>query len=230
MNWDKESTKVRVCLDAKAKYKGVSLNDALLKGKMEMIDIFQALTRFRAGKNALLGDIRKMFWQIKLSRDDEKYHGVVWQRDTLVNTCVCFGDTNSSPIADRSMLKIAVAGKERYPYAYESIVDKQYMDDIMDAKSSEKNLVRTRDETEALLGKFGFEIKKWFSNNPKIGIVCKNNEVMGLKWDAQNGIMSVNIKYGNRWASRDFHKETGPLQNRSNLGPNRNLHCIYDKS
>ena len=57
MNWNKESTKVSVCLDAKAKYEGVSLNDALLKGRMEMIDMFQALTRFRAGENALLGDI-----------------------------------------------------------------------------------------------------------------------------------------------------------------------------
>ena len=39
------------------------------------------------------------------------------------------------------MLKIAVAGKERYPYAYDAIIDKRYMDDIMDAKSSERKLV-----------------------------------------------------------------------------------------
>ena len=30
-----------------------------------MNDIFQVLSRFRSGKNALLGDIRKMFWADK---------------------------------------------------------------------------------------------------------------------------------------------------------------------
>ena len=74
------------------------------------------------------------------------------------------------------MLKIAVDGKEKYPFAYEAIVDKRYMDDILDANSSERNLMRTRDETEEILGKFGFKIKEWFSNNPMVGVVCENNK------------------------------------------------------
>ena len=49
-NMDRESTKVRICLDAKCKYNGVSFNDALSKGKLEMTDIFQVLTGFRFGK------------------------------------------------------------------------------------------------------------------------------------------------------------------------------------
>ena len=65
VNLENDSTKVRVCLDAKSKYKGVSLNDALLKGKLEMADIIQVLIGFRTGYHALLGDISKMFWQIK---------------------------------------------------------------------------------------------------------------------------------------------------------------------
>ena len=55
VNLDRESIKVRVCLDAKSKYKGVSLNDVLLKGRLEMNDI-------RSGKNALLGDIKNIFF------------------------------------------------------------------------------------------------------------------------------------------------------------------------
>ena len=52
VNWDRESTKVRICLDAATKYKGISLNDALVKGKLEMMDVFVGLTRFRAGDHA----------------------------------------------------------------------------------------------------------------------------------------------------------------------------------
>ena len=37
---DRDSSKVRICLDSKSKYGGHSLNDALMKGKYEIGDIF----------------------------------------------------------------------------------------------------------------------------------------------------------------------------------------------
>ena len=100
VNMDKESCKVRVCLDSKAKYKGLSFNDALLKGKIDMMDILIGLTRFRADKHALLGDIKRMFWQIRLSPKDVQFQGVIWHRETYVFTRVSFGGKNSPPIAD----------------------------------------------------------------------------------------------------------------------------------
>ena len=56
LDLEREITKLRICLDAKSKYDGVSLNDALLKGKYEMNDIYRTLTKFRSGVVALLGD------------------------------------------------------------------------------------------------------------------------------------------------------------------------------
>ena len=113
----RESTKVRVCLDSKAKFKNISLNDVLLKGKLEMPDILQILTRFRTGNIALLGDIQKMFWQIRVHSDDQKYQGVIWKGDTMVFTRVCFGNKPSPPIAEESMIKIANHGKNSHPDA-----------------------------------------------------------------------------------------------------------------
>ena len=106
-NLDRDSTKVRMCLDAKCKFKGHSFNDYLLKGRLEMIDLFQILTRFRSGKWAIQGDLRKMFWQIKLSEHDERFHGIICNGETLVFTRVCFGEKPSPPIADSCMMKIA---------------------------------------------------------------------------------------------------------------------------
>ena len=70
MNLARQSTKVRVCLDSRTKFSRLSLNDLLLKGKLTMNDIFQTITRFRCGKYTLIGDIRKMFWQIKICEKD----------------------------------------------------------------------------------------------------------------------------------------------------------------
>ena len=115
INMDRETTKVRVCLDAKTKFQRFSLNDALLKGKLEMPDILQVITKFRVGKFAMVGDIQKMFWQIRLHTDDQKYHGVIWNENTYVFTRVCFGDKTSPPIAEESMIKVAHYGKDSFP-------------------------------------------------------------------------------------------------------------------
>ena len=194
VNLGRESTKVRICLDAKSTYKGVSLNDVLLKGKLEMNDIFQVLSRFRSGKNALVGDIRKMFWQIKLDPEDRKFHGVIWNGETFVFTRVCFGDKNSPPIADYCMKLIAYEGRISHPKASEILMNKRYMDDIGDANQSEQELRCTRDEINQLLGTFGFKIKEWFSNNPSVGTVMDKIKVLGLNWHPERDTLSVITK------------------------------------
>ena len=50
-------------------------------------------TRLRSGKWAIQGDIKKMFWQIKPTESDERYHGVIYKGETYyVFTRVCFGN------------------------------------------------------------------------------------------------------------------------------------------
>ena len=111
-----ESTKVRFCLDAKRRYNGVSFNDYLHKGKLEMVDIFELLTAFRSGYVALQGDIKKMFWQISLSEYDQQFHGIIYKGETYVFTRVCFGDKPSPTIANDCMKKIAKEEKEDFPF------------------------------------------------------------------------------------------------------------------
>ena len=112
---ERESTKVRFCLDAKRRYKGVSFNDYLHKGNMETIDIFELLTAFRSGYTALQGDIKKMFWQISLSEYDQQFHGIIYKGETYVFTRVCFGDKPSPTIANSCMKEIAKKEKEEFP-------------------------------------------------------------------------------------------------------------------
>jgi len=39
----------------------VSVNDALMKGTVDVVDIFQAISKARCGKYAMAGDMKKMF-------------------------------------------------------------------------------------------------------------------------------------------------------------------------
>lgn len=186
----RKSTKVRICLDSKSRYRGHSLNDVLLKGKIEMNEILQVLTRFRVGKNALLGDIEKMYWQIHLHPDDQKYHGVIWKGRTYVFTRVSFGNLNSPPIADRGMIRIALQKKNTHPHATEVLIKKRYMDDLVDADDNEEKIIKTKKEIDEVLGEFGFSIKEWYSNNSRIGKISQN-KVLGLNWEAECDKLSI---------------------------------------
>ena len=59
------------------------------------------------------------------------------------------------------------------------------MDDILDSNSDEKLLVQTRKEVNELIGKFGFEIKEWFSNNPRIGSTLNEKNILGIRYDVE---------------------------------------------
>ena len=117
VDMERESSKVHVCLDSKVKYRGYSLNDAFLKGKHNLSDIFQIITRFRSGHYAILGDMKKMFWQIGICKNDQRYRGVIYQGESYVFTRICFGNKPSPPIAELSMLKIAEQGRNTHPQA-----------------------------------------------------------------------------------------------------------------
>ena len=126
-----------------------------------------------------------MFWQIKISEKDQLYHGVIYNGETYVFTRICFGNKPSPPIADMCMVKIAHHGKETRALASQVLLFKRYMDDILDSNSDEKLLVQTRKEVNELIGKFEFEIKEWFSNNPRIGSTLKEKNILGIRYDVE---------------------------------------------
>ena len=101
-----ESTKVRVCL---GQIPEIVDERCSLKGKIEISNVLDMLTKFRCGVVALIGDIRKMYWQINLYEDDQKYHCVVWEeKHTSSPGCVLGrSEVHQSPRKVRSrFLKI----------------------------------------------------------------------------------------------------------------------------
>ena len=73
------------------------------------------------------------------------------------------------------------------------IQDKRYVDDVQDANSDMQELELARDETEELLGRFGFDIKEWLSNHPVIGHVKESNKILGTRWNAVKDYLSPSI-------------------------------------
>lgn len=77
------TTKVRVVFDGSARTDtGFSLNDALLKGPIIQDELLTLLLRFRKHEVALVGDVEKMYRQIRLHSDDTSLQRIFWRFST----------------------------------------------------------------------------------------------------------------------------------------------------
>ncbi|XP_045535734.1 uncharacterized protein LOC123721318 [Papilio machaon] len=178
---DKTTTKVRVVFNASEKYKsGVSLNDTLIAGPSLQADLRHTVLRWRVHPIGLVADIVKMYRQIRIADEDTKYQRILWRdspnkeiRDYELLT-VTFGTTSAPYQAVRTLHQIVYDEGKVYPLAAEKVLNCFYMDDLMTGcYNVEEGLVIYKEMTE-LLGKGGFLLQKWNSNNEEI--INKINE------------------------------------------------------
>ena len=101
-----EPGRVRVVFDGSAKYQGTSLNENLLPGIDFLNNLVNVITKFRTGKYAIIGDIDKMFHQVKVCESDIDALRFVWKekpKDELLDYAMSirlFGKVNSPCIAN----------------------------------------------------------------------------------------------------------------------------------
>ncbi|KAH9638610.1 hypothetical protein HF086_002934, partial [Spodoptera exigua] len=165
---DKQTTKVRIVLDASAKsHNGVSLNDLLHAGPNLQADIFLLLLNFRLFPIAVTADITKMYLQIKVIDNHQKYQKILFRfnnkepvREFRFNR-VAFGLKSSPFLAMRTVRQLSEDEKHRFPRA--SIVASQelYMDDLANSTPTVEEAKTLSAELIALFKAGGFDLTKW---------------------------------------------------------------------
>ncbi|CAB3986904.1 Hypothetical predicted protein [Paramuricea clavata] len=114
-----KTTKCRLVFDAAAKMDGLSPDDALEKGPCLMNSLFDVLIGWRQNGVAFAGDNSKMFNEIAVHPDDQKYHRLLW-RDGETDREPAMNAIN--PLADRAQVKS--------PEAARILKDNTYVDDV----------------------------------------------------------------------------------------------------
>src|SRR5436190_20009204 len=122
------TTKTRVVFDASSKgSKGKSLNDALYKGPVLQSDLFTIIIRFRSFKYVLCADIKKMYRQILIHKDQFPLQTVLWRespREEIEEyelVTVTYGTKPASFIAVRCIQELAEIEKINFPIASEVV-------------------------------------------------------------------------------------------------------------
>ena len=108
MNFHKPG-RVRVVFEASAKYQKTSLNENLLSGIDFLNNLVNVITKFRTGKYAVIGDIDKMFHQVRVCENDIDALRFVWREkpeDKLLDYAMLlhlFAKVDSPSIANWSI-------------------------------------------------------------------------------------------------------------------------------
>ncbi|XP_064642864.1 uncharacterized protein LOC135497084 [Lineus longissimus] len=205
----KATTKVRIVLDSAAKFKDVSLNDAMLPGPKLQRDLTDILLTFRVGPVALVGDIKEMFPQVRLLPEDQTYHRVLWRKLGSDNPLLeykaarlTFGDRASPFLAQYVLKTHAERMIDVYPAAARACIEDTYMDDEMTNTQNVEEGIGVRKDSTAMLHDGGFQIRQWCSNKIEVlegvpeedrvaGIDFETEELpciktLGVNWDAKN--------------------------------------------
>ena len=127
--------KIRRVTNAAFKYKGTSINDALLTGPDLLCNLHGFLLRLRQYSVAITADKEAMFMHISIQPQDQGYLRFLWTENgkekIFKYNRLIFGATSSPSCAIFVLQKCAKDNKQEHPEAHTSIMQQFFKDDFM---------------------------------------------------------------------------------------------------
>ncbi|XP_055622107.1 uncharacterized protein LOC129765713 [Toxorhynchites rutilus septentrionalis] len=201
--------KVRLVWDAAAAVRSVSLNSELLKGPDMLISLPSVICRFRERRYGFGGDIKEMYHQIKIRKEDKNAQRFLFRNDSAdpepqvyIMDVATFGATCSPCSAQ--FIKNLNAGEfaSQYPEAAAAIANRHYVDDYYDSADTIAEAVKLAREVKYIHSRGGFHIRNWVSNSeqfvremgeecvgPTVHFKDKSSvaeRVLGVSWNTTN--------------------------------------------
>ncbi len=188
------TTPVRLVWNSSQKFKGVSMNDLLLKGTDVLNPIRAVLLRFRIGVYAVLGDIRKMYNSVWLEDREMHLHRFLW-RDSpneeigeYAVTRVNIGDRPAGCIARLAMRETAKLTKFSNLHEECRVIEADsYVDDILTSHNDQEKLDKITEGVEEILRARGFSLKHWVRSEQS----WKPTDGESVKSAAENRILKL---------------------------------------
>ena len=233
VNRAKVSTPVRPVFDAKSTFNGISLNNQIMATPNRLNDLVSTLLNFRRFEFGIMADISEMFLRVRLHPEDRQYHRFVLFDEAYQWTRILFGNNSSPNISQKTLTSVCDLYGKDYPLAEQCVRERCYMDDGIDSKSTEKELIQLALELPQLLEKADMKMAKFYSNSEKTlralepslvakevhlfedkNAVFESNKVLGMVWDASTDTFGYRAKYEkveewlDKWGVQKWTKRT----------------------
>ncbi|KAM9744581.1 uncharacterized protein ACNS7B_011726 [Menidia menidia] len=162
------TTPVRLVWNSSQKFKGISMNDLLIKGPDVLNQIRAVLLRFREGTYAALGDIKKMYNSVWLEEREVHLHRFIWRDseeeevEDYAITRVNIGDKPAGCIAQLAMRETAnLPSFIHLEEERQVLQNNSYVDDILTSHNDPDRLKEITENVERILKAGGFKLKPW---------------------------------------------------------------------
>ena len=164
-----KTTPVRVVFNSSQNCGGTSLNKSLEVGPEVMQDLPGILLRFREDHVAAMGDIKKMFYGIRVTKEDQFMQLWCWQFSgeedikTFMMTRLVMGNGPSTAISIISVKETAnlFDFSVKYPHAKEALCRNSYVDNVNVGADNLNELDKRIAEVEFVASKGGHIFKPW---------------------------------------------------------------------
>ncbi|XP_063543203.1 uncharacterized protein LOC134751690 [Cydia strobilella] len=216
------TTKLRVVFDGTAQpSNGSSLNDELLIGPSLLQDLRDLIVRWRTHKICLLADVKQMYRQILVAKEDVDYQRILWRsspQDEIVEKrllTVTYGTSCAPFLAIRTLKQLAQDEKEEFPDLVEVISNDFYMDDLLTGANDVEQATKLQSRITQAMANGKFEMHKWASNSPDVLKNIPSSEktnqpsveiklddtikALGIKWNSHHDVFELKIDATSKW-------------------------------
>ena len=212
---DKESTPVRMCVDASRKFlqkdgSRKCFNDQLPTGANLLNDISDVITIFRTKQVTLFCDLTKMFFNVWVPQHQRKYLRFVFDGKVYESTGWHYG-LRASPYVTSLCLKLiaekAFEANEISQATFEKIDKSIYMDDGIFALNTEEEAIDLAHQLMKIFDSVHMRFTKFGSNSTKVLKAIPEDRrltelslydpipeagTLGLKYDANGDFFTLN--------------------------------------
>ena len=173
----KKPNGLRVVVCSSARYQGESLNDHLLQGPDLSSKLTGVLTRFRKERVAFMADMEKMFFHVKVKKEDQNFFRFLWwpngdltqepQQHCL--TVHLFGAGSSPGCSNFALKRTAEDGESEFgARAAEALKKSFYVYDALKSVPTEKDAIELIQAVKGMCAKGEFNLTKFVSNSREV--------------------------------------------------------------
>ena len=204
LNPGSKSTPGRVVYNSSQMYKGYSLNSSWDLGPDVMSNLHGVLLRFRKDQVGGQGDMTKMFYMVRVTKEEEMCQLFVWQfkgEDTVRIFCMTRLVMGNKPSGNISIVAVKETAKmndfeKRYPIAYQALTFDSYVDNVFLTAPDAATLLSGIKEIEMVAKQGGFKFKEWIISGEDIpeqmvsiklpnAIAPEEKKALGVFWDVR---------------------------------------------
>ena len=180
---DRESTKVRLVFDGScSENDGESINDNLFKGPKLQPLLIDILIRFRIHQITLNADIRKMYLNILIKKEDRNSLRFLWRPKGAKNivhfrhTVLPFGIRSSPFLAISVVREHLKVNPPQNSLVADVLKNDMYMDDLLTGTDDENKAKNLYQDCKSSMQSASMHLVKWKSNNREVCNLMNENE------------------------------------------------------